>query len=132
MNIKPMTHVLGCVMISCALGAVSAQAYTINNNATDVGGLDIFQGTTTQQILGDSNGNGNGNSSADPATEEAWAEGILGIDLLYEDVKTEDVSIQLVDGSTSIIAFSLLSDPGYYVVKDSTTFVLFENIDAFG
>ncbi len=120
MKIKPIQLVCGGVMMACVMATMSANAYTINSGATDVGNLDIDRGTTTQADIGNAN----------PATEEAWAEGILGMDLLYEDVKTEDVSIQLVDGSSSIIAFSLLSNPGYFVVKDSTTFVLFENINA--
>lgn len=122
MNIKHIKLALGGAAIALGLASLSANAYTINGGATDVGDLDTYKGQTTQSDIGNAN----------PATEEAWAESVLLMDLVYEDIKSEDVSFQLVDGSSSIIAFALMSMPSYFVVKDSKSYVLFQNVNSLG
>ena len=111
MNLKKLT--LG---LTLAFG-VSSLSYGYSlADSTDVGDLDTWLASTTQASLG----------SADPSTEQAWIESILGFSVLYED-KTEDVDLYVVQESSSIVAFGLTSQPSHFVVKDSTNFALFSN-----
>lgn len=101
--------------------AAQAGAYqiTTDQGVVDVGGLDILKGQLQQT------------GNANPATEEAWAESILGVDLNFSNIKTETVNYYMT-GAANIIAFALASDPGYYIVKNAKWFALFENTAASG
>ncbi|GGX59795.1 PEP-CTERM sorting domain-containing protein [Saccharospirillum salsuginis] len=85
-------------------------------DSTDVGSLDTWVASTTQASLGNAN----------PTTEQAWIESILGYSVWYED-KTEDVDLYVTQESSSVVAFGLTSQPSHFVVKDSTHFALFSN-----
>lgn len=111
MNLKQLT-----VGITLALGlSALSHGYSLADS-TDVGDLDTFVASTTQADLGNAN----------PATEQAWIESILGFPVLYED-KTEDVDLFITQESSTVVAFGLSSQPSHFVVKDSTTFALFSN-----
>jgi len=101
----------------------TAQAGLIINNpgeafdGVDVGSKDIF--TASTGVL------------SGIAAEEAWAESVLGMDLTFKDssgeYKTEDVDWYWTN-TAEVIAFQLTQGSGYYLVKNSTTTVLFENV----
>lgn len=123
MTLSTKTMARGCAELIRLAGvllalsfAAQAAAYQIetDDGTIDVGSLDTLMGQ--QEKTG----------SSSPETEEAWAEGILGIDLNFDDVKTETVSYFMTE-ATNIIAFELFSDPGYYIVKNAKWFALFEN-----
>lgn len=109
---------LAAMMLAGTLISTNSSAIQIvggSFDGTDVGSLDTILGQTG--ILGS------------PASEESWAEGILGGDLDFSDAtKTEDVPWYETN-TINVIAFQLLQGSGYYVVKNSTTTVLFENLD---
>lgn len=87
-----------------AMGGV-AQALTINNGSTVVGVLDILlYGTDTCN---------SGNA------ELAWIKEKLGDDyFITEKYDTQNGAGWVhVDGQSSFFAHTLLSDPGYYVIK---------------
>lgn len=111
MSLKQLT--LG---ISLAMGVSSLSFGFSLADSTDVGDLDTYVAATTQAALGNAN----------PATEQAWVESILGTSVTYED-KTEGVDLYVTQESSTVVAFQLTSQPEHYVVKDSTRFVLFSN-----
>lgn len=107
------------VVSVCVAGfwALSSQAYVIDGGAfdgADVGGLDVFEAQVSPL------------ANSDPATEEAWAEGILGTDLVFSD-KTEPVDYFATD-TAGVFAFMLQTDPGYFIVKNARWWALFENV----
>jgi hypothetical protein len=104
------------------LFASPAWAYTINGGATDVGDLDTVLAAT--QDLGCGNG-------TNEAAEECWAEGVVNDDLTL-GTKIDPVATYQVDGSTTIIAFSLNSGTGLYIVKNAQGWVLLDNEEDFG
>lgn len=107
------------VAVSAALGSSPASAYFVGS--TDVGALDIVRGYTTQADLGGS----------DPATETAWVNSVLGTNFAGTS-NSATTSISAVEGSPTIYAFSLPAPtPGYYIVKNSTRFLLLENLSSF-
>lgn len=109
-----LKQLLLSVGIAAAMGASgSALAYTINGGATDVGGLDTFVATI--------DGLGSGE-----ATEEAWVESVLGFDVSL-DGKSDPAFFDITDQDGNVIAIELLTSPGYFLVKDATTHVLFQN-----
>jgi hypothetical protein len=85
------------------------------SNGVNVGALDPL---LAQEFHRGTGGN--------PAGEEAWAEGILGIDLTF-DGKDETVNIYDTD-TTNVRAFSLSFGPGYFLLKNSTYRALFTNL----
>ena len=96
------------------------------NNGTDVGGTDTIIDATT-----DLNSLGSCGMGSSEAVEECWAENALGggIDLMLEG-KTEDVGWYNTD-IADLIAFELAFAGGYYIIKNSTTWVLMENFFEF-
>lgn len=98
--------------------AAQVSAYQINGD-TDVGGLDIFKGQMQKT------------GSSSPEVEQAWAESVLGFELDFSNVKTETVSYYMTE-ATNVIAFELMSDPGYYLIKNARWFALFENTASLG
>ncbi|AFV00132.1 PEP-CTERM sorting domain-containing protein [Simiduia agarivorans] len=116
------THCLRLLVAGFSLVlAAQAGAYqiTTDQGAVDVGGLDILKGQMQKS------------GNANPATEEAWAEGVLGLDLDFGNVKTETVDYYMTDAN-NIIAFALASDPGFYIIKNAKWFALFENTASLG
>jgi hypothetical protein len=99
------------------LFASPAWAYTIGGGATDVGGLDTVLDATQDLGCG---------SGSNEAAEECWAESVTGTDLTL-GTKTENVATYQVDGSSTIIAFSLNSGTGLYIVKNAQGWVLLNN-----
>lgn len=93
--------------------SASGTAFGYYIGTTDVGALDTYVDDT-------------GVLSGEQA-ETDWVSGVLGFDVTLAD-KTENVDFTVVDGETSIIAFELMSGPGYYLVKDAQTTVLFQNV----
>ena len=92
-----------------------------NAGDTDVGELDTFLGSTT-----DLNESGTCGSGGSPSDEECWAETVTGTDLVFDDSKTEDVAWAWTDAGN--IAFELAYAGGYYILKNATVWVLFENV----
>lgn len=102
-----------------ALGASGTTfAYTIDNGATDVGGLDSLVGY--EASIG----------NAGQQTETAWASNLLnGTALTYSDKTETNIVLNQVDGEQSIFAFDFVSDePGYFIVKQGNVWALFENL----
>jgi hypothetical protein len=100
------------------MASSSSWAIVITNGphtGVDVGLLD--------QLLGQQFHNGPGGN---PAGEEAWAEGILGIDLVFTG-KEETVAIFNTD-TANIRAFNLVYDPGYFILKNATYRAIFQNL----
>lgn len=64
------------------------------------------------------------NSSA--YTEQLYVESVLGVSVAYTG-RAEPLAWYYTD-SANTIAFSLMTGPGYYVVKNSTMWVLMENM----
>lgn len=93
--------------------STSGTAFGYYVGPTDVGGLDTYV-DDTGVLSGE-------------AAETAWVSGVLGFDVTLAD-KTDDVNFTVVNGETSIIAFQLNSGPGYFLVKDAQTTVLFQNV----
>lgn len=107
---------IGCGM-AIALGASSsAFGYFINDNGTDVdvGGLDTFIASTG--VLGS------------PADEAAWASSVLPFTVTAsDDTKIDPAFFTSTKEDLSVIAIKLLTSPGYYLIKDGQSAVLFEN-----
>lgn len=118
------TTIKGLLSIAVLLVGAQANAVTIVGgpfDGQDVGNIDNF----LDSISGMSSGE---------QTEVDWVndvlEGVLGSDpgFTTDDLtKTEDVDWYSTD-VTNVAAFQLTSGPGYYLVKNSTTHVLFENL----
>ncbi|HUG99754.1 MAG TPA: PEP-CTERM sorting domain-containing protein [Gammaproteobacteria bacterium] len=81
-------------------------------DGTDVGGIDIYVAET-------------GNLAGDQA-ELDWVNGELGTSFTSL-TKTEDVPWYNTD-TADVIAFALVSGPGYYLIKNAQLTVLFENV----
>lgn len=109
--LKTLTKAL--IATGVMLAATGTWAYTINSGSTDVGSLDqLLQWTNSLQ-------------NSNPTTETNWVNSILNPDTTFT-LKTETVSYTAVDGGGAY-AFALLSDPGYYVIKNATFWALFQN-----
>lgn len=66
------------------------------------------------------------------ADELAWVNNIIAPQSTsYDGIKTPDVSYFQTD-QTNVFAFQLLSEPGYYIVKNATRVALFENVNSYG
>jgi hypothetical protein len=96
------------------------------NNGTDVGSADTILGGISPDL-------GTCGSGSDPLNEECWAEdllntlnGVTDTDLTFSG-KEETVDWYFTD-SADLIAFALTSGPGYYIIKNSKTWVLMENL----
>jgi hypothetical protein len=119
-----LLKILGLGVI-LGLFAVSASAESINGG-TPVGSIDAVLGTETTNLKDF--------ECSDPdvkggtALEECWAESITKTDLDYNDVKTEEVAVDICD-SGDCFAFALKSGPGYYIVKNSTTRLIVRNLE---
>lgn len=106
--------------LGLALASTSSWAILIvggPNDGVNVGSLDTL---LAQQFHNGPGGN--------PAGEEAWAEGVLGFNLVF-DGKDETVSIYNTD-TTNVRAFGLSFGPGYFVLKNSTYRALFQNVNS--
>jgi hypothetical protein len=76
-------------------------------------------------------------SGSSVEAEECWAEGVLNMDLTVgdpskvENVIYYDTYTDQNDPSTlntdEVIAFELATGPGYYILKNATTWILFRN-----
>lgn len=98
-----------------ALGlSAGASAYTISGG-TDVGGLDGFVGMSTTL------------PNSGETTETNWASGLAGTTLTFAN-KTEPAHFFLTEEDSNVVAFELYSSPSYFLVKDATKHVLFQNI----
>ena len=102
---------------------MASPAWSVMIGGVEVGSIDtIVDVTSDLNALGPC---GKGNSS-NPDREECWAENALG--------GTTDLTLTGIDDTVSVIyggslaAFALTSCPGHYIVKNSTTWVLMENL----
>jgi hypothetical protein len=109
------------VLTSLTLGfATAAQAITITGGIyddVDVGALDTLEGVTDSLP---------GTKSSKPSAEAAWVNSILGAGTVTTWEKEETVDYYATDAA-NVFAFSLLGDPGYYVIKNAGYWALFEN-----
>lgn len=90
-------------------------------DGTDVGLLDLIRATATPNL-------GSCGPGSSEAAEECWAEAVLGIELELsgkeEDVQSFSTSVD------DVIAFALQYGPGYYIIKNATTWILMENLSS--
>lgn len=111
------------LLINCGAAVMlglsgSAFGFFIDDGATNVGDLD--KGLYTDGVLGN------------PTSEAAWASEKLGFTVTAsDDTKIDPAFFTQVDDSDSVIAIALLTSPGYYLIKDAQTTVLFENLASF-
>ena len=105
------------LMMIMGLG-MATPAWSIMIGGNNVGEIDVIKGVAG----GNLGACGPGSSTA---AEECWAESILpsGTELTFSG-KNSDVDV-IYEGA--LAAFSLASGPGYYIIKNSTTWVLVEN-----
>lgn len=104
------------ILAAAAICTLPASAYVIQSGSftgTDVGSLDTLIGQTT----------GLGNSN--PVTETNWVNSLLNPDTTY--VTKEETVSYFATESTSVFAFELQSEPGYFLVKNARWWALFEN-----
>lgn len=106
---KFLTAIAAAALV--AIGA-SAQAYTIDSGAIDVGGLDTLLG----QVGNVKSADGKNNEEK----EAAWASSVLGFDVTF-DSKNDSVADDMVqvDGESSLFALDFGSgdDIFYYLFK---------------
>ena len=121
-----MRKLLTTLLFTMALAfSGMANALLISGTTTKVGGVDIFLGSTGS--LANSN----------PGTETDWVNTIL-TDATFI-VKNEDIAYQTVEGNLDVdfkeiltYAFALDStSPDYFIVKNSNSWFLFENVAVF-
>jgi hypothetical protein len=117
LDMRTRTTITGLLSITALLLAAQAQAVIIvggPSDGTNVGNIDDFVAST-------------GVLSGKQA-ETDFVNGELGTSFTKDDLtKTEPVSWYDTD-TTNVIAFALASGPGHYLVKNSQTTVLFENL----
>lgn len=105
------------LICAIAMGStLPAAAYVIqlgSYSGTDVGGLDTLLGQT------------NNLKNSGIATETAWVNSLLNPDTNYV-VKTETVQYFSTE-SSSVFAFELRSDPGFFLVKNAKWWGLYQN-----
>lgn len=99
--------------LTAVLMTAPSWAFTIHSGFTDVGELDSLVQWTDSLI------------NSNPETETQWVNSLLSPDTIFT-IKTEDVSYYEVDGGGAW-AFALMSDPGYYIIKNANFWALFEN-----
>ena len=114
-------------LVLAGFASMPSWAILLTDGVTDVGGVDIVLETTTAL------------SNSGEATETAWVNEVLtnlGVDttsLLY-DYKIGD-SVVLATNTTDVFAMDLTVSPpapsnivaDYYIIKNSTTWALFDN-----
>lgn len=107
-------HGLG---VAALVAATNSWGYFVG--AVNVGNVDILLGIT------------NALPNSSPGTETTWVNSLLNPDTAF-DLKTENVSYSLVNSSDHIYAFELQAnpDPGWYVVKNSQYWALFQNVSS--
>lgn len=115
-------HVIRSITAATILlsGVGNAGVITSGSHAgTNVGSADTLIGVT-----GSLSPCGPGSS---PAAEQCWANGLLGSSgsATYFD-KEDPVSYYSTD-IPSTYAFSLSGDPGYFIIKNATSWALFRN-----
>ena len=112
-----MNRLISLWVLACGMFfSLSASAYIIQGSAfagTDVGNLDTLLAQTTG--LGKSN----------PTVETNWVNSVLDPDTNFV-VKKEDVAYFATD-SANVFAFQLQSEPGYFLIKNSRWWAVFEN-----
>jgi len=96
----------------------------------DVGNPDTYIDHTSDLTEGGSIACPGGNGS-NPTAEECWAEDASGVDLTFDDSKTESVDWYWTNDGN--IAFELAYGGGYYILKNgigggSSIWVLFQNV----
>lgn len=114
---KPITALKTAVGIAALVAVTNSWGYTLSGGATDVGSADALVGISQLPNSGQQ-------------TETDWVNSLLNPDTTFT-TKTETVSYSLVDGQTSIYAFALQSDPGWYIIKNATWWALFQNANSF-
>ena len=127
-TVKHMLTAVGALVLVASM-ASPAQALSITMGSTiiDVGGEDWLMGSIAKDPLKDLCGNG-----SNPTVELCWANSVLPTTLTGY-VKTEDVPVYQTNEDPFVIAFQLPgSDPGNYVVKNSTWHALYTNHDELG
>ncbi|WP_273167428.1 PEP-CTERM sorting domain-containing protein [Marinobacter sp.] len=106
-----MKNLLLSMGAAAALG-ISGTAFAYSVGSTDVGGLDDYVDQT-------------GVLSGEQA-ETDWISGVLGFDVTLTS-KSDPAVFQVTDEDPNVIAIELLTSPGWYLVKDAQTTILFLN-----
>ena len=102
-----------------------ASAYSISG--IDVGSVDTLLGETNDLNLNPAGACGPGSS---PTTELCWINNLLnslGESPTTYGTKVETQPYALVDGSSTVIGFELLSPTEYFLIKNAQWYGLFEN-----
>jgi hypothetical protein len=110
--------------LAAPLFAMASQAGVITSgpyNGTNVGSAD-----TLITFTGSLSPCGPGSSTA---AETCWANSILGAGSASYFDKADPVSYYATDVADTY-AFSLIGDPGYFIIKNSTNWALFRNEDS--
>lgn len=112
-----MNKIISSLLVAATLAfSVPASAYIIQGSAfagTDVGSLDTLIGQKFH--VGSNN----------PGTQTTWVNSLLDPDTSF--VIREETVNYFATGSASVFAFQLQQTPGYFLVKNSTYWALFEN-----
>ena len=111
---KTMKMIKQLIGAAALVATTNSWGYTINSGATNVGLLDGLLGIA--QL-----------ANAGQQTETDWVNSLVDPNTTF-NTKTETVSYSLVDGQTSIYAFSLQNDPGWYIIKNATWWALYQNV----
>jgi hypothetical protein len=108
-----------------ALAAFVSPAWGLTVGGTEVGGVDDFLGETNDLSAGPS---GCGSSSS-PTNEVCWLNFVAGTTFGVGDyTQTGEITYSLVDGDSSIFAFALPTEPGFFIIKNATWWAAFENL----
>lgn len=85
----------------------TAWSYTIDGGATNVGDVDTWLASTNL-------------SNSSLASEQNWVSSVLGFDVSISYKNDGQFDWALADGTSSIYAQSLATDPAYFLVKLGT------------
>ena len=126
---KQIIAVAALAALGCALApAASAAPILISGGAfggTDVGEIDKWVADTTSlAVPGFCVQPG---KSSSPDVEKCWAEQVLKTTLVYDDSKAGNV-LTYATSEAGVVAFQLAFGPGYYIIKNSTSWALVENL----
>ncbi|MDX1635408.1 MAG: hypothetical protein R3280_12265, partial [Marinobacter sp.] len=109
---------------SKALVIVAGSAVAGMASANMIGGVDVGN---VDGLLAQTNSLGACGPGSSETAELCWINSVLAPTTVTYGLKTEDVSYQLVTGSSSLIGYELTSPTEYFMIKNSTWWALFEN-----
>jgi hypothetical protein len=121
---KKILSALAAASLFAFAGGAQAIDLELGSLTIDVGELDILEGYT-QDLGADCMVNGNGNSVEN---ETCWANTLVETQL-FSFGKEETIDYYETE-SAGVFAFMLTGGPGYYLLKNSGYYALFQNVDS--